>query len=159
MNEITLNTIGAIVAGISGGAVAVALTIVMLAVAPKRFPLHPLYLVGSIFSIETTSALLNGLLVILSISGAYGIVIAALFVGFETSSFLPLWGGLAGAALSILTGTSVAYLRVVNPAIRKGLVGDPGPFVIRYGGWQVAAVVLSHVIFGLVTGAVYAVLK
>lgn len=157
MNEITLNTSAAIIAGVSSGAVALVVTMAMLAWSPKRFPLHPLYLVGSTFSIETTSAMFNGLVVILSVAGAYGIVIAGLFVGFDASSLLPAWGGLAGAALSILTGTSIAYLRVVNPAIRKGLVSDPGPFLIRYGGWSPIQVIAVHVVFGAVAGAIYSI--
>lgn len=145
-------------AGLVGGLAALTLVMAMLYSSPRRFPLHPLYLIGSMFTIETTAALLSGLTTILVIAGLYGLVIAALFNGFDASGLLPLWGAVAGAALSIVTGTSLAYMRVISPAVRKGQVGDPGPFLARYGSWSVTQVIVAHALFGMVAGFIYAVI-
>jgi hypothetical protein len=155
MDESSFNSTAAVIAGLAAGAISLVVTLALLLWRPRVFPLHPLYLVGSVFTIETTAAILSGLVAVLVVSAAYGTVIAALFNGFDASSWLPLWGAVAGAALSILTGVSLAYFRTVSPAARKGLVGDPGPFLLRYGKWQAAAMVLTHIVFGAITGALY----
>lgn len=153
--QMTLNAGAAAAAGLAAGFLALLLMMALLILQPRRFPLNPLYLTGAVFSINATTAYIAGLVVILAVAAGYGVVIAAVFEGFELTSALPLWGAVIGGVLSIITGTSTAYLRVLSPAVRNGLLGDPGPFLISYGRWPVAELFASHVLFGLITGALY----
>lgn len=56
MDDVTFQFVPALVAGIAATVAALLVLMVMLAVAPTLFPFNPLYLIGSAFSIDTTSA-------------------------------------------------------------------------------------------------------
>ena len=159
LEQTTLNAGAALASGLIAGAVTLLLLLGLLTAQPRRFPLNPLYLTGSLFTIETTQSYAAGLVATLAVSSGYGVVIAAVFVGFGADGLLPLWGALAGSVLSLVTGSSLAYMRTVSPVVRRGLIGDPGPFLLRYGRWSATELLASHALFGLVAGAVYSVLS
>lgn len=142
-------------AGIFAALVTLIALIVMLAIMPRRFPMNPLYLVGSAFSINTTTAYISGLVIFLVGGLAYGSFVAASLVGFEALGRHYLWGAGAGLFLLIVTGTTLAYARNLNRAVRAGQVGDPGPFLVRYGKYSVAQLVFAHMLFGAVAGQLY----
>jgi hypothetical protein len=158
MDNVAFSIGPALLAGVISTVVVLVLLMVTLAVTPTRFPLNPLYLIGSAFSIDTTAAYGLGLGVLLIVGAAYGGVVSAVCSGFHITEFEFLWGALTGVVLSIVTGTTLAYARSLNRAVRSGQIGDPGPFLIRYGPWSVAQLVFSHVLLGTVAGAVYATL-
>ena len=159
MEDITFKLGPALVAGVVSSAGTTFLLFAMLAIAPTRFPLNPLYLVGSAFSIDTTPAYIWGFGVLLLAGAAYGVVVSAVFTGFQVDSFEFLWGAVTGGVLSVVSGTTLAYLRSLNRAVRAGQVGDPGLFLIRYGPWSVTQLVVAHVLFGTITGGMYATLS
>lgn len=145
----------ALLAGLISTLIVLIAVVAMLVTMPTRFPLNPLYLTGSAFSIDTTAAYLSGLGILLTVGTGYGIFVSAVLTGFEVQSLEPLWGGLAGAVLSIVTGTTFAYSRSLNRAVRVGYVGDPGPFLLRYGAPSAAQFVVSHILFGLIAATLY----
>ncbi len=155
----TLEIIPAIIAGLISGSAVVVIAVAMLALAPTRFPANPLYLIGSVFSIDTTKAYLAGLVFLLLAGTGYGIVISAALTGFEVDGLEFLWGGVVGAILSIVTGTTFAYSRSLNRAVRTGYVGDPGPFLLKYGATSMFQLIGLHVVFGVLTGTLYASLS
>ena len=148
----------AILAGLISTLIILAAVIAMLAVMPTRFPLNPLYLAGSAFSIDTTVAYLSGISVTVVVGIGYGIFVSAALTGFQAQNLEFAWGGVAGAVLSIVTGTTFAYSRSLNRAVRTGLVGDPGPFLLRYGRDSAIQLVFSHILFGVTTATLYVVL-
>ncbi len=149
---------GAVVpSALIAGAVALFVVMAMLAVMPTRFPANPLYLVGSAFSIETTAAYLWGLLAYFGGALGFGCVVAAVLVGFEVERFEFAWGIGAGIFLALVSGTTLAYARTLNRAVRAGLVSDPAPFLLRYGKGSAAQLVLAHALFGAVAGQLYVV--
>lgn len=158
-DEVTLQLGPAVLAGVVASFVVLATMVVMLAVAPTRFPANPLYLTGSSFSIDTTLAYGLGLSLILVTGAAYGAVVSAVLIGFEVESLESLWGAVAGIALSIVSGTTLGYARSLNRAVRAGQVGDPGPFLIRYGSNSAAQFAAAHALFGAITGSLYAALS
>lgn len=158
-NEVTFQLGPAVLAGVVASFVVLVAMIVMLAVAPRRFPANPLYLTGSAFSIDTTLAYGLGLSLILVTGAAYGAVVSAVLTGFEAESLEFLWGAAAGIALSIVSGTTLGYARSLNRAVRAGQVGDPGPFLIRYGHTSFAQFAAAHVLFGIISGSLYAALS
>lgn len=157
-DEVTFQLGPALLAGFVSSFVVLIVIIMMLAVAPTRFPVNPLYLMGSAFSIDTTAAYGLGLSLILLSGIAYGIVVSAVLTGFEAESLEFLWGAIAGAALSVVSGTTLAYARTLNRAVRSGQVGDPGPFLVRYGKPSVGQFTVAHVLFGAVSAQVYSLL-
>ena len=159
MDDVIFEIGPALMAGMITAIALLILMIVMLALAPTRFPLNPLYLTGSAFSIDTTVAYSFGLGVLLLIGAAYGVFVSAVFTGFQVAEFEFLWGAPTGAALSVVTGTTLAYGRSFNRAVRAEQVGDPGPFLICYGRWSVTQLIGSHILFGMIAGAVYAALS
>lgn len=154
--EVTFQIGPALIAGLIASFVVIVLVIGMLAIAPTRFPLNPLYLIGSSISIDTTLAYGIGLILLLVTGTAYGIFVAAVFTGFEVENLEFLWGAVTGLALSIVTGTTLAYARNLNRAVRAGQVGDPGPFLVRYGNASAVQLVFGHALFGSITGVLYA---
>ncbi|MDA1296727.1 MAG: hypothetical protein O3B04_01825 [Chloroflexi bacterium] len=158
MDDVTFQFVPALVAGIAATVAALLVLMVMLAVAPTLFPFNPLYLIGSAFSIDTTSAYGWALGVLLLIGAAYGVFVSAVFTGFQVTELEFLWGALTGAALSVVIGTTLAYARSLNRAVRAGQVGEPGPFLLRYGWRSVTQLVAVHVLFGLIAGVVYTTL-
>lgn len=159
MDDMTFLLGPALISGVVSSALTLIVLIVTLALAPTRFPLNPLYLIGSAFSIDTTSAYGWGLGVLLAVGAAYGVVASAVLTGFQVANLEFLWGAMTGVALSILTGTTLAYGRSLNRAVRTGHVGDPGLFLIRYGPWSVTQLVVSHVLFGTIASVLYAALS
>lgn len=145
----------ALLAGLISTVVFLIAVMVMLAVLPTRFPLNPLFLIGSSFSIDTTAAYIAGLGTVLLSGIGYGIVVSAVLTGFQVSGLEPLWGAAAGFTLSIVSGTTFAYSRSLNRHVRTGYVGDPGPFLLRYGGLSVAQLVIAHVLFGALVTTLY----
>ncbi len=127
----------------------------MLAFLPLRFPMNPLYLLGSAVTIETTYAYLSGLLMFLVGGVLYGSVVAAVQVGFEVASLAFLFGAATGGALFIVSGTTFAYSRALHRGVRIGLIGDPGPFLLRYGKATLAQLAVAHILFGAVAGQLY----
>lgn len=148
-----------LIAGAVAGFIVLFLNIVMLAVAPTRFPANPLYLIGSAISIDTTFAYAAGLTLILLTGTGYGILVSAMLTGFEVESLEFVWGGIVGTALSIISGTTLAYSRTLNRAVRAGHVGDPGPFLVAYGKTSVAQFVVVHILFGAITALLYTALS
>lgn len=145
----------ALVAGLAAAFITLLIIMVALAVAPVRFPLNPLYLVGSAVSIETTTAYVAGLVIILVTGAAYGLLVSAVFSGFQVTELEPLWGAVTGLFLSVITGTTLAYGRTLNRAVRAGQVGDPGPFLVRYGKLTAGEFIVAHMVFGLITAVIY----
>ncbi len=153
--ELTFQFDAAVLSGLIAGLATLMLLVLMLATMPVRFPLNPLYIVGSAFSIDTTPAYLWGLAALLIGSIAYGCFIGAVQVGFEIESFRYQWGAVTGLVLSIVTGTTLAYSRNLNRAVRAGYVNDPGPFLLRYGVNSAVQIALAHAIFGALAGQLY----
>lgn len=158
-DTVTFHPVPALISGLVAGLAVLLMLFAMLARMPYRFPLNPLYLIGSAFSIDTTVAYAWGAAVILAGGAGYGLIISAAFTGFEVDSLEFLWGAAVGSVLSIVSGTTLAYSRTLNRAVRAGEVGDPGPFLLRYGRWSMAQFLAAHAVFGMLTGALYRALS
>ncbi|MFQ5557597.1 MAG: hypothetical protein ACE5GB_08850 [Acidimicrobiales bacterium] len=99
-----------------------------------------------------------GLMMHAMMGAAFGLVHAGLLHAFDPSS-----GG-AGAGLGILigavhgvivTGGMPTMLTMGHPLVKDGTVSAPGPAMTGFGKMTPMGMVLAHVVYGLVTGAIY----
>ncbi len=155
MTEAAFEPDAAVVAGLIAGAATLLAVILMLAVRPRTFPFNPLYLTGSAVSIETLPAYGFGLVVWFAVSAGYGCITAAVLTGFEVSGTQIAFGAATSLFLSVITGTTLAYSRSLNRSIRSGMVGDPGPFLLRYGRASALQLIAAHIVFGALAAEIY----
>lgn len=122
---------------------------------PRRFTFNPLYFLGAALTIETTQAYAIGIAITLMVSEAYALFLGALVYGFDAGGMGWLVGAIGGAALSVVSGATLAYSELLHRGVRSGNLGAPGMFAINHGRVGVTALVGWHMVFGLVVGAVY----
>lgn len=150
----SVNVLGVVVAGLAG---TLGLTVVMLlttamGVARLNFPM----LLGSMFTRPGPAALATGLLW----HFMNGVVFAALYaLAFAALSIAPSWssGAAFGVVHTILGGVLLGLVGTVHPLIRKGQMPAPRAFGTRYGARGVVVLLVSHLVFGAIVGALLAV--
>ena len=100
-----------------------------------------------------------GLMMHLMMSAAFGIAHAGLLHAFDPSStgaatgLGVLFGAVHGL---IVTIAMPMMLKMRHPLVKSGEQDDPGPFMTGMGKMTPVGMVMGHVVFGLVAGAVYA---
>jgi len=153
-----LNAAAALIGGLAGFAAWTIVAYSCHAVWPRRFTFNPLYFLGAAFTIETTAAYGLGLGVALVVSEAYALLIGALAYAFDAGGTAWLLGAAAGSAMTVMSGSTLAYAGLLHRGVRSGLVGAPGPMAVRHGSAGVSALFGWHAMFGLMTGLVYGTL-
>jgi hypothetical protein len=93
------------------------------------------------------------------------LVYALLFDAFGLESAIAGWAALFGAIHGLAAGASMGMMPAVHPRMVRaradgdgGVVPAPGFMGTRLGGMAPTAIVMAHVVYGLVAGAVYAAL-
>ncbi|SFQ72855.1 hypothetical protein SAMN05421810_11518 [Amycolatopsis arida] len=153
----------ALVAGFTGGLVMSAMMAIMRAAGTTE--MNMMYLQGTMFTAKRGAAMAIGAVMhLVVISGAIlGSVYALLFTWLNVSAASAWWvGALFGIVHGILGGLMMAGVPAVHPRMGKGDTGgavalkEPGLFAKNYGSATPAGVLATHVLYGLVLGAVYA---
>jgi hypothetical protein len=155
----------AALAGLVGGIVMSAM-IVMMRVAGKT-EMDMMYMQGTMFTAKRGPAMVIGAVMHLVVMSAIvlGSVYALLFDWLDISAGNAWWvGALFGVAHGILGGLVMAMMPAIHPrmgaADSSGAVTlkAPGPFGRNYGSATPPGMLMGHVIYGLVLGAVYGLL-
>ncbi len=100
-----------------------------------------------------------GLMMHLMMSAAFGLAHAGLLHAFEPTSTGAATGlGLVIGAVHglIVTMAMPMMLTMGHPLVKNGTIANPGPFMTGFGKMTPLGMIMAHVGFGLVTGAIYA---
>ena len=147
----------ALLGGLAGLAAWLAVAYACHLAWPRRFTFNPLYFLGAAFTIETTQAYAIGLAIALAVSEAYALFLGALIFGFGAAGAGWFVGIAGGAALSVVTGATLAYSELLHRGVRSGNIGAPGMFAINHGRTGTATLIGWHLVFGLVAAAIYTI--
>lgn len=91
------------------------------------------------------------------------LVLGSTVVPYAYSMILPALGGaswrtgaLLGAGHGLAAAAALPALGMISACIRAGAFPEPGPFGIGWGRFTPASVVLGHLLYGAVAGAILA---
>ena len=105
------------------------------------------------------SAYMIGLMMHLMMGAVFGIVHAAVLTGFDPSSNGAAVGlGVVIGAVHgmIVTAMMPPMLTMAHPLVRSGEMPQPGNLMTGLGKMTPMGMVMAHIVFGVVTGAIYA---
>lgn len=102
-----------------------------------------------------------GLMMHLMMGAMFGLVHAGILHAFDATSVgaglgLGIVIGLVHGA--IITGIMPIMLTMAHPLVKNGTMDQPGTMMTGYGQMTPMGMVMAHIVFGLVTGAVYVAL-
>ncbi len=143
----------AFVAGVVGGLVMG--VIMMIAHSTGMTPLDmPMYQGSMMMGEVNPASWWLGMFSHLVISGLIAIVYAAGFVYLAKRAD---W--IAGAAFGVIhwlvAGVFLAMMGGIHPLMQSGALEKPGIFAVNFGFVSIAAVLILHVIYGAIVGAIY----
>jgi len=150
-----LNLEIAIIGGLIGTFAAILVLQVWEVARPSQIHVGIVSLIGSAFMRKTFGQQLIGRFVLLVIGVLYGIFTSAVIYAFEVEATAWLYGAFVSVFLWVLTGISLTYFRLLHPRIRSEEMKAPGPFALGYSRQYAAVLLIAHLIFGFVCGAVY----
>ncbi len=120
-------------------------------------------MLGTMFLPKGPAAWLLGLMMHFAMGVAFLIVYAVLFDAFGLEDGLAGWGALFGLVHGVVAGTFMGMIGMMHPRVARAAVGDggdsipdPGLFAVRVAAMAPMAVLVMHVIYGAVGGAIYA---
>ena len=145
----------AIIGGLIGTFAAILVLQVWEVARPSQIHVGIVSLIGSAFTRKTFGQQLIGRFVLLVIGVLYGIFASAVIYAFEVEATAWLYGAFVSVFLWVLTGISLTYFRLLHPRIRNEEIKAPGPFALGYSRQYAAVLLIAHLIFGFVCGAVY----
>ena len=145
----------AILGGLIGTIAAVLFLQVWEVARPSHNEIRVVSLIGSAFSNNPFRQQLAGRAVLFVIGIFYGIFTSAVAYAFELERAAWLVGAVVAVLLWVLTGITLTYFRLLHPLIRNGEMKAPGPFGFSYSRLSAVILLIAHVIFGIVCGAVY----
>ena len=145
----------AVVSGVIGTLAAIMFTQVWEVARPNHTHIRIVQLIGSAFTTATLRQQIFGRAMLAVIGIFYGVFTASAIYAFELETVGWLFGAFISIFLWILTGISLTYFRLLHPRIRRGEIKAPGPFGLGYSRQSATMLLIAHLIFGLVCGAMY----
>ncbi len=103
-----------------------------------------------------------GLMLHLMMGAVFFVAYAALFRGLGLDSGIVGWSALFGAIHAIVAGMAFGMMPAMHPrmttepATHQNAIPAPGIMGLNMGTMAPMAIVLAHVVFGVVAGAIYA---
>ena len=145
----------AIIGGLIGTFASIVVLQVWEVARPSESHMGIVSLIGSAFTRKSFGQQLIGRSVLLVIGIFYGIFTSAVIYAFEVETTAWIYGAFVSVFLWVLTGISLTYFRLLHPRIRSEEIKAPGPFALGYSRQYAAVLLIAHLIFGFVCGAVY----
>lgn len=162
----------ALVAGLLGTLVMSAMMQGATAVGMTRMPSMTL-LQGSMFTGDRRTASRIGIVTHVLMMGTivFGLAYAAVFVAFDATGYVA--GLVVGIMHGVVAGLAMAMMGSMHPRMVPATAGsdravteeaaeirivEPGLFAKNYGRMTPVGLLVGHALYGLVVGAVYAVL-
>lgn len=144
----------AIVAGIVATAV---MTALMYGARVMKMNMDMPRMLGLMFSPPENRSMvyLIGFVMHFMMGGIFGLLYAALFEALDISAGI-LWGGFFGLVHGLVAGMALGMMPAMHPRMGEGQVlTAPGPFAVKWGGMLPAGIIMLHIVFGAVVGAIY----
>lgn len=149
----------AVFGGLLGGVAFLMVVYMGLGVGMTR--MNFLYILGTMMAprAEERIAYTIGLAAHMMASAAFGIVHAGLLhtIGVSSVGEAAGWDLLIGAAHGmVILALMPMMLNTMHVLVRRGQIAHPGVALMGFGTMTPMGSLMAHVVFGLVTGAVYA---
>ena len=145
----------AIIGGLMGTIAAVLFLQIWEVARPRHDNIRIVMMIGSAFTTKPFAQQFYGRFVLFLVGICYGIFTSAVIYAFESESIGWLVGPVVSVLLWVLTGATLTYFRILHPKIRSGEIKAPGPFALGYSRQSAVMLLVAHLIFGTVCGAVY----
>ncbi len=152
----------AIVGGLVGGGVMIALLYMGLLMMPAQMKMNLLLLIGTMVVPVGAAAYVVGLMGHAMMSVAFGIVHGGILEALDViSSGEGLWvGALLGLGHAAVVGVALGMMPMVHPRLRtasrqgEDLLDAPGFFGMNYPLPTVMGFLMLHVLFGVIVGVI-----
>lgn len=146
---------------ILGGLVGtVSMTVVMYMGAMMGMKMDMPMTLGTMLFPKGPAAWVVGLMMHLMMGVVFFIIYAALFTALNIESGIIGWSALFGAIHALMAGAAFGMMPSVHPRMAAeptpGTVSAPGYFGVKMGMMGPVALIVVHVVYGLVAGAIYA---
>lgn len=129
-----------------------------IGVMPGQMRMNILRLLGTMVFPDGVMAYIGGAMMHAVMSIVFGVIHVAIYSAVGLQENLVLWGLLFGAVHWLIAGMALGMMPMMHLGIRNGTVGAPGLFASSYPMMTGAGFLVLHLVFGVLVGAVYAVL-
>ena len=148
------DAVSAIVAGLIGGGVMVALLYMGIAMMPDKMRMNLLLLLGTMVLPRGGAAYVLGFMIHAMMSIVFGLLHAAFFtwLGVEAGW---LWGLVFGAVHWVLVGMALGMVSAMHRGIKNDDMEAPGFFAMKAGGPTAMGFLMLHLLYGLLFGVIY----
>ena len=148
--------LGAIVAGLVGGAAMSVILYMGIAMMPGQMKMNLFLLLGTMMGGRPgPMTYVMGAMIHAGMSIAFGVVHGAVFAAFDLESDLVVWGLALGAVHWMVVGIMFGGMKMMHPLVRSGELAEPGMFALKYPMMTAAGFLMLHLLFGILFGLVY----
>jgi hypothetical protein len=173
-----MNVEAAVIGGLIGGAIMIALLYPARALMPDRMRMDFLLVVGSMAVPLGAAAYAAGLMMHAGFSVVFGLAHGGILeaIGVTTVAQGVAWGAALGFAHAIVVGAVMAAMPLMHPRMKpdhpklvpalegiasrapdEDLLDPPGLFAMNYPPMTVLGFIMLHVIFGITVGLAYTI--
>jgi hypothetical protein len=151
----------AILAGVIGGLAFLVVVYMGLGIGMTR--MNFLRVLGTMIAPKgsSTSVYLLGFAIHMMASVVFGLIHAAILTAVDVTSVGAAagWDAVIGAVHGVGVLLALPMMLVIaHPLVRSGTLERPGPLMTGFGSMTPIGSFVAHVVFGLVTGSIYAAL-
>jgi hypothetical protein len=147
----------AVVSGLIGGAVLIAVVYMGILMMPQQMKMNILLLLGTMMVPAGVLAYVLGLMMHAGASAAFGLIHVGVF---EVLDIEPnaAWGLLFGLGHWAVAGMAMGMMPMMHPRIKGGEMAAPGPFALGYPPMTAVGFLMVHLIYGVLVGGLYGAL-
>lgn len=120
-------------------------------------------ILGTMFLSKGTAAWMVGMMMHLMMGIVFFLIYGLLIAGFEIHSAIAGWSALFGSVHALIAGTAFGIMPVLHPRMATEPASDsdtvptPGFMGLQLGRMAPMAIIGTHVVYGVVGGAIYAI--
>lgn len=152
------NALNAASVGLIGGAVMALVLYLGLAMSPRQMRLNLFYIFGTMLLPRGNATMVYflGAAAHAAVSVGLALFYALLFYWiFSEGSNLVVWGLLFGFVHWIVAGANLGMLGELHPLMVNRELRRPGPFAVNYPRPTAAALLVLHLVYGLIVSWLY----
>ena len=146
--------VGAIVAGLIGGAAMGLLLYLGIWMAPAQMRMNLFLMLGTMVFRPGAMAYGAGFMMHAVMSIVFGLIHAAAFVAFGLEANAA-WGLGFGAVHWLVVGMGLGMIPIMHARMRSGDIARPGFFALSMGAMTAAGFLMLHLLYGVLVGAIY----
>ena len=118
-----------------------------IAMMPGQMKMNLFRLLGTMMLPDGAMAYLAGAMIHAMMSIVFGLIHVAIYAAFDLESNLAAWGLLFGAIHWMVVGMALGMIPPMHLGIKKGIIGAPGMFALRYPTMTVGGFLMLHLMF------------